>query len=140
MKKKFTIIGILCTMVLSFLIPHTGLSQNTSTTSDTSKNYCFNETQYRGILRLYTYYESCLDIKVDLEYRMYLKDSAYNQCSAMLVKTNEQLGITNNMLKDEIGKNMWYDTELQRIKRQRNYIVVGGLCLTGSLLLFIFAQ
>ena len=44
------------------------------------------------------------------------------------------------MLKDEIGKNMWYDTELQRIKRQRNYIVVGGLCLTGSLLLFIFAQ
>ena len=139
MKKKFTIIGILCIMVLSFLTPLTGLSQNTSTTSDSVKNYCFDEIQYRGILRLYTYYESCLDMKVDLEYRMYLKDSAYNQCSAMLVKTNEQLGITNSRLKDEIGKNIWYDTEIQRIKRQRNYIAVGGLCLTGSLLLVLFS-
>lgn len=57
----------------------------------------------------------------------------------MLVKTNEQLGITNNRLKDEIGKNIWYDTEIQRIKRQRNYIIVGGLCLTGGLLLVLFS-
>ena len=140
MKKRFTIIGILCIMVLSCLIPLTGLSQNTSTTSDTSKNYCFNETQYRGILRLYTNYESCLDMKVDLEYRLYLKDSAYNMCSASLVKTNDQLRITNDRLKDEIGKNIWMDTELQRIKRQRNYVIIAGTTLFLGTLLIIFAR
>jgi len=79
-------------------------------------------------------------MKVDLEYRLYLKDSAYNMCSVLLVKTNDQLKITNDRLKEEIGKTIWMDTELQRIKRQRNYIIVAGTTLSLAALLIIFAR
>lgn len=139
MKRRFTIIGILFTMVLLCQIPLTSLSQTTSTSSDSSKNYCFNEIQYRGILRLYTMYEEGQEMMQEYEHRLELKDSAYSICSESLFKTNNQLQKTNNQYKEELEKNLWLDSELKRIKRQRNYIVVGGVCITGILTMILFA-
>ena len=140
MKKKFTIIGILCITILSCLIPLTSLSQTTSTNSDSSKNYCFNEIQYRGILRLYTNYQESQCLIQDYEYRLHLKDTAFFICSQNLIDCTGQLEKTNRELKEQIGKNLFNDTEIKRLKRQRNYIALSGVCITGGLLLLIFAK
>lgn len=140
MKRKFTIIGIQCIIILLSLIPLMSLSQTTSTSSDNNKNYCFNETQYRGILRLYTNYEESLCLIEDFEYRLHLKDTAFFICSQNFISCSSQLEKTNKELEVYVAKSLFSDTEIKRLKRQRNYIVLGGFCITTGLLLFIFTR
>lgn len=95
--------------------------------------------EYRGILRLYTNYEACLDIKADMEYRIMLKDSAYNMCVDNLGDCTEQLNTTNTRLQLEIEENSLLNGQNDRLKRQRNYAILGGASILGALLLIIFA-
>lgn len=83
-------------------------------------------------------YEAGQELIDECEHRLELKDSAYSICSKSLFDCTNKLEKTTTEYEKIFSDNLYLGTEIKRIKRQRNYIVVGGICITGILTMMLF--
>jgi len=74
-------------------------------------------------------------MKMDLERRMLDKDKAYEICSKSLFDCTNELYKTTEAYQSVLQNNVLQGTEIKRIKRQRNYIIFGGVILYSTTIL-----
>ena len=142
MKQKLQLIGIVFIIVLVLTQPLTSLSQSTSSNSEIDKPYCFTEQQYQGILKLYTEYESCLEINIDLRNRLTQSQTVFEQLSEEFHNCINTVETTNEAYKEQVELTLFWKEEADKYKRQRNSWIVGGVGVSVglSVLVLLLAQ
>ena len=81
-----------------------------------------------------------MEMEAEYKERIRQKDEAYHICEKNMYDCSLQLSKTNSELKEKISLNIFMETEVKRLKSQRNYIILGSVCVTTGLLLLIFAK